>query len=458
MLDPQAITDFSATLRGRVVQPGDADYDASRRVYNAMIDRHPGLIAYCRDVADVMRCVDFARARSLRLSVRSGGHNAGGLGVCDEGLVIDLSAMKGIRVDAAANTVRVEGGCTWGDVDHATHAYGMATPSGIIGTTGVGGLTLGGGIGHLTRKCGLTVDNLIEADVVLADGRPVTASAKQHPDLYWGLRGGGGNFGVVTSFLFRLHPIDNVVAGPTFWPLERAAEVMRWYREFIVSAPEDLNGFFAFLTVPPVAPYPPALQGQKVCGVVWCYTGAPADADAVFAPVAAFGPPLMHGVQPMPFTALQAAFDALYPPGHQWYWRADFVNELSDGAIAEHARFGAALPTPQSTMHLYPIDGAAHRPKQSDTPFSYRDAQWASVIVGVSPEAQDAPKISAWAKGYWDAVHPHSAGGAYVNFMMEEGDERVRASYRGNHARLVEVKRQYDPENLFRVNQNIRPN
>ena len=458
MLDSQAITDFSATLRGRVVQPGDADYDASRRVYNAMIDRHPGLIAYCRDVADVMRCVDFARARSLRLSVRSGGHNAGGLGVCDEGLVIDLSAMKGIRVDAAANTVRVEGGCTWGDVDHATHAYGMATPSGIIGTTGVGGLTLGGGIGHLTRKCGLTVDNLIEADVVLADGRPVTASAEQHPDLYWGLRGGGGNFGVVTSFLFRLHPIDNVVAGPTFWPLERAAEVMRWYREFIVSAPEDLNGFFAFLTVPPVAPYPPALQGQKVCGVVWCYTGAPADADAVFAPVAAFGPPLMHGVQPMPFTALQAAFDALYPPGHQWYWRADFVNELSDGAIAEHARFGAALPTPQSTMHLYPIDGAAHRPGPSDTPFSYRDAQWASVIVGVSPEAQDAPKISAWAKGYWDAVHPHSAGGAYVNFMMEEGDERVRASYRGNHARLVEVKRQYDPENLFRVNQNIRPN
>jgi FAD/FMN-containing dehydrogenase len=458
MLDPQAITDFSATLRGRVVQPGDADYDASRRVYNAMIDRHPGLIAYCRDVADVMRCVDFARARSLRLSVRSGGHNAGGLGVCDEGLVIDLSAMKGIRVDAAANTVRVEGGCTWGDVDHATHAYGMATPSGIIGTTGVGGLTLGGGIGHLTRKCGLTVDNLIEADVVLADGRPVTASAEQHPDLYWGLRGGGGNFGVVTSFLFRLHPIDNVVAGPTFWPLERAAEVMRWYREFIVSAPEDLNGFFAFLTVPPVAPYPPALQGQKVCGVVWCYTGAPADADAVFAPVAAFGPPLMHGVQTMPFTALQGAFDALYPPGHQWYWRADFVNELSDGAIAEHARFGAALPTPQSTMHLYPIDGAAHRPGPSDTPFSYRDAQWASVIVGVSPEAQDAPKISAWAKGYWDAVHPHSAGGAYVNFMMEEGDERVRASYRGNHARLVEVKRQYDPENLFRVNQNIRPN
>ena len=458
MLDSHSITEFSATLRGRVVQPGDADYDGSRRVYNAMIDRHPRLIVYCRDVADVMRGVNFARQQSLRLSVRSGGHNAGGLGVCDDGLVLDLSPMKGIRVDAAARTVRVEGGCTWGDVDHATHAFGMATPSGIIGTTGVGGLTLGGGLGHLTRKCGLAVDNLLEADVVLADGRLVTASAQKEPDLYWGLRGGGGNFGVVTSFLFRLHPVDTVVAGPTFWPLERAAEVMRWYREFIVKAPEDLNGFFAFLTVPPVDPYPAALQGQKVCGVVWCWTGAEADADAVFKPVREFGPPLMHGVQPMPFTALQSAFDALYPPGHQWYWRADFVNELPDVAIAEHVRFGAALPTPQSTMHLYPIDGAAHRAKASDTPFAYRDAQWAEVIVGVSPEAKDAPAISAWAKSYWDAVHPHSAGGAYVNFMMEEGDERVRASYRGNYDRLVQVKRKYDPDNLFRVNQNIRPN
>ena len=457
MLNAQAITEFSASLRGRVVQPGDADYDASRRVYNAMIDRHPGLIVYCRDVADVMHGVNFAREQSMPLAVRSGGHNAGGLGVCDEGVVLDLTAMNGVRVDVAARTVRVEGGCTWGDVDHATHAFGMATPCGIIGTTGVGGLTLGGGLGHLTRKCGLTVDNLLEADVVLADGRLVTASAEKEPDLFWGLRGGGGNFGVVTSFLFRLHPVDQVVAGPTFWPLERSAEVMRWYREFIVAAPEDLNGFFAFLTVPPVDPYPAALQGQKVCGVVWCWTGAVADADAAFKPVREFGPPLMHGVQPMPFTALQSAFDALYPPGHQWYWRADFVNELSDAAIAEHARFGAELPTPQSTMHLYPIDGAAHRAKPADTPFSYRDANWAEVMVGVSPDAKDAPKISAWTKGYWDALHPYSAGGAYVNMMMEEGDERIRASYRGNYDRLVQVKRKYDPDNLFRVNQNIRP-
>jgi FAD/FMN-containing dehydrogenase len=301
------------------------------------------------------------------------------------------------------------------------------------------------------------VDNLLEADVVLADGRLIRASAHEHPELFWALRGGGGNFGVVTSFLFRLHPVAMVVAGPTFWPLESAGEVMRWYRDFIVSAPEDLNGFFAFLKVPPVDPFPPALHGQSVCGVVWCYTGAEAEADAVFAPVRAFGPPLLHGVHPMPFPALQCAFDALYPPGHQWYWRADFVNELSDGAIAEHERFAALLPSAQSTMHLYPIDGAAHRMQAADTPFAYRDASWAQVIVGVSPDAQDAPAITAWTKSYWDALHPHSAGGAYVNMMMDEGEERIRASYRDNYPRLVQIKRQYDPDNLFRVNQNIRP-
>ncbi|MDQ6626989.1 MAG: FAD-binding oxidoreductase [Pseudomonadota bacterium] len=458
MLSQDTITPFSASLRGRVVQPGDGDYDASRQVYNAMIDRHPRLIVYCRDVADVMRSVDFAREQSLLLAVRGGGHNGGGLGICDEGLVIDLSGLKGIRVDAEARTVRVEGGCTWADVDHATHAFGMATPSGIIGTTGVGGLTLGGGLGHLTRRCGLTVDNLLEADVVLASGKLVTANAKQHPELYWALRGGGGNFGVVTSFLFRLHAVSTVVAGPTFWPLERAADVLRWYRDFIVSAPEELGGWFAFLTVPPVAPYPPELQGKKVCGVVWCYSGDAAGADAVFKPVAEFGPPLMHGVQPMPYPMLQGAFDALYPPGDQWYWRADFVTELSDAAISEHQRFGPRLPTPQSTMHLYPIDGAAHRVKAGDTAFSYREANWASVFAGVSGNAADVPAISAWSKDYWNALHPHSSGGAYVNMMMDdEGEDRIRASYRDNYPRLAAAKKRYDPENLFRVNQNIRP-
>lgn len=457
MLNPELVQEFSSQLRGRVVHPGDADYDDSRKVYNAMIDRMPGLIVYCRDVADVMCCVDFARAQQLLLAVRGGGHNGGGLGVCDEGLVIDLSNMHGVRVDAKQRTVRVEGGCLWRDVDHATHAFGMATPSGIIGSTGVGGLTLGGGLGHLTRKHGLSIDNLLEADVVLADGRLVTASATENTDLFWALRGGGGNFGVVTSFLFRLHPVDSVFAGPTFWKHEQMAEVMRWYRDFIVKAPEDLNGFFATMKVPAGPPFPEHLHGQLVCAVMWCYTGDPDKADAVFAPVIDFASPLMHGVQEMPFTALQSAFDGLYPPGEQWYWRADFVNKLSDEAIAEHQRFAAALPTPKSTMHLYPIDGAAHRVGNSDTPFAYRDAQWAEVIVGVSPDANDRESILTWTKDYWAAVHPYSAGGAYVNMMMDEGDQRVRASYRDNYTRLAQIKRTYDPGNLFRVNQNIVP-
>jgi FAD/FMN-containing dehydrogenase len=458
MLNKDKIPAFSASLRGHIVQPGDADYDTSRKVYNAMIDRHPRLIVYCHDVADVMQCVNFAREQSLILAVRGGGHNGGGLGTCDEGLVIDLSGLKGIRVDVNAKTVRVDGGCTWGDVDHATHAFGMATPSGIISTTGVGGLTLGGGLGHLTRKCGLAVDNLLEADVVLADGTLVTANAEQHPELYWALRGGGGNFGVVSSFLFRLHPIDTVVAGPTFWSLEQAGKVMRWYRDFIRSAPEDLNGFFAYLTVPPVDPYPKELQGNKVCGVVWCYTGPVDQADAVFKPVADFGPPLMHGVQSMPYPALQGAFDALYPKGDQWYWRADFVTELSDAAIAEHEKFGPQMPTPQSTMHLYPIDGAAHRAQSGDTAFSYREANWGSVFAGVGGSPADVPAISAWSKNYWNALHPHSSGGAYINMMMDdEGEDRIRASYRDNYPRLAAAKKRYDPANLFRVNQNIRP-
>jgi FAD/FMN-containing dehydrogenase len=294
-------------------------------------------------------------------------------------------------------------------------------------------------------------------ELVTADGEVVTASVESHPDLFWALRGGGGNFGVVTSFLFRLHPISTVVAGPTFWPLEAAGEVMRWYRDFIPNAPQELNGFFAFVTVPPAAPFPAELHGRKVCGVVWCYTGDPERVDAVFKPIREFGAPLLHGVQPMPFPALQGAFDALYPKGHQWYWRADFVNELPDAAIAQHERFAEKLPTMQSTMHLYPIDGAAHRIGPADTPFAYREAKWAQVIVGVSPDPQDRANITAWTKDYWDALHPYSAGGAYVNMMMDEGEERIRASYRDNYARLVQVKRQYDPDNLFRVNQNIRP-
>lgn len=454
---PEAIDAFAAVLRGSLVRPAADDYDEARKLYNAMIDKRPALIARCQDAADVMAAVAFARDAGLPLAVRGGGHNGGGLGSVDDGLVIDLSAMNGVRIDADARTARVEGGATWGKVDHAAHAFGMAVPSGIISTTGVGGLTLGGGLGHLTRRHGLTIDNLIEADVVLADGRMVTANAHEHQDLFWAIRGGGGNFGVVTSFLFRLHPVETIVGGPTLWSLDEAADVLRWYRDFIRAAPRDLNGFFAFLTVPPVAPFPEHLHMRKVCGVVWCYTGPPERAEEIFAPVAAFGQPLLHGVHAMPFPQLQAAFDGLYPSGHQWYWRADFFQELSDAAIDAHVAHGSATPTMQSSMHLYPIDGAAHDVSGDATPWSYREANWAQVIVGVDPDPANAEMLADWAKAYAEALHPHSAGGAYVNMMMDEGQERVRASYRDNYPRLARIKARYDPENLFRVNQNIRP-
>ena len=311
MLNEQTIQSFKMGFRGAVVQRGDVDYDAARKVYNAMIDRRPALVAYSRDVADVIATVGLAREQGVLLAVRGGGHNGAGLGVCDDGIVLDLSRMGGIRVNPAERTVRVEGGATWGDVDHATHAFGLATPSGVISTTGVGGLTLGGGIGHLARSFGLSVDNLLEADVVLSDGRLVTASPKENSDLFWAIRGGGGNFGVVVSFLFRLHAVKNIVGGPTLWPVDDAQKVLAWYREFMLTAPDQLNGFFAFLTVPPGPPFPESLHLKKMCGVVWCYTGPENEAEAVFKPIREFGPPALFGVQPMPFPMLQAAFDGL---------------------------------------------------------------------------------------------------------------------------------------------------
>jgi FAD/FMN-containing dehydrogenase len=452
------VTDeFRAAFRGDLIEPGDSGYDEARAVYNGMIDRRPRLIARCVDTADVIAAVNLARETGTLLAVRGGGHNAGGLGVWDDALVVDLSAMRGVHVDAAQGTVRVEGGATWGDVDHAAHPFGLTVPSGFISTTGVGGLTLGGGIGYLTRQAGFTIDNLLSADVVLADGSVVTASAEEHPDLFWALRGGGGNFGVVTSFEFRGVPVSTVIAGPTLFELERAPEILRFWDRFIAEAPRELNGWFAFLTVPPAEPFPPELQLKKMCGIVWCYNGPAERAAELLAPVRELQPAL-DGVGPVPFPAMQSAFDALYPTGLQWYWRADFVNELSDEAIAVHAEYAAALPTMHSTMHLYPIDGAAHDVPAGDTALTYRKARYGQVIVGVDPDPANNDAMTAWTKSYHDALHPHSAGGAYVNMMMhDEGPERVRASYGDNYDRLVEIKRQYDPQNLFRVNQNIAP-
>ncbi|HEX4638788.1 MAG TPA: FAD-binding oxidoreductase [Chthoniobacterales bacterium] len=456
-LNEAALTQLQAGLRGRLIKRGDPDYDETRKVYNAMIDKKPSLIAKCADVADVIACVNFARDNNALLAIRGGGHNAGGLGIADDALVIDLAGIKYTRVDPTAQTVTVGGGCTWGDVDHATHAFGLAVPSGIISTTGVGGLTLGGGIGHLTRKCGLTIDNLLSADVVLANGKFVRASADENSDLFWALRGGGGNFGVVTAFTFKAHKIDIVYAGPMLYELSDAGDVMKWYRDFIIKAPEDLNGWFAFLTVPPGPPFPENLHLKKMCGIIWCCTAPQAQAEEMFKPIRAFKKPALDFVGPIPEPALQSMFDPIYPPGLQWYWRADFVNELSDKAIAEHVRFANALPTMHSTMHLYPINGAAARVGKNETAWSYRDANWAQVMVGVDPDPANKEKITKWTKDYFDALHPYSAGGAYVNFMMDEGEDRVKATYGDNYQRLAEIKAKYDPTNLFRVNQNIKP-
>ena len=402
------------------------------------------------------RSIAFARDHDLLLAVRGGGHNGAGLGTCDDGVVIDLSPMKDIEVDPEARTVRVGGGCTWGEVDRATNEHGLATPSGIISTTGVGGLTLGGGLGNLTRTCGLTIDNLLAAEVVLASGEHVRASSDENPDLYWALRGGGGNFGVVTSFLFRLHDVGTVIAGPTFWPVESAVEVLTAYREWLPSAPREMNAFFAFNTIPPAPPFPEELHMRKICGVVSCYVGSEEDAAKALAPLLeALPDPLLPGTGPMPHPDLQGAFDDVYPPGDQWYWRADFVKEIPDEAVEIHARFGAEMPTWKSGMHLYPIDGAAHDLESSDTAWSYRDARWGSVIVGVDPDPANADMLRQWCVDYFEALHPYSAGGAYVNMMMDEGQDRVRASYRDNYGRLAQIKATYDPDNLFRVNQNI---
>jgi FAD binding domain/Berberine and berberine like len=455
-----AYEDLAAAVRGSLIMPGDPEYDQARAVYNAMIDKRPAAIARCRDVADVITCVRFAREHGAEIAVRGGGHSVAGFGVWDDALVIDLSLLRSTTVSPQNHTVRADAGCTLADVDHATAAFGMAVPFGILGSTGVAGLTLGGGVGYLSRRFGLTVDNLIAADVVLADGTFVTASESSRTDLFWALRGGGGNFGVVTSFTFRCHDIGEhgtIIGGPVLYDLADTAEVMRWYRELLPSLPEELSGFFALLSIPPAPPFPEELWGRKVCGIVWCYTGPHDRADEVLEPVRTFGSPLIVGLQPMPFSVLQRAFDELNPAGLQQYWRADFFNEISDTAIDVHVEYGKQLPTGLSAMHLHPIDGAASRVPGDATAFAYRDGGWAGVIIGIDPDPANAGLISRWARDYGQALHPTSAGGGYVNFLMNEGPDRIEAAYRGNYGRLTQIKHRYDPDNTFHINQNIQP-
>jgi hypothetical protein len=457
MLDVANIDAFAQNLHGSVVRPNDSDYDEVRALFNAMIDKRPALIARCADRDDVVAAVNFGREQGLDIAIRGGGHNGPGLGSVDNGLVIDLSGLKTITVDPDSQTATIGGGCLLGDVDAATHEHGLAAPVGILSTTGAGGLILGGGMGYLSRKAGLSIDNLLGAEVVLADGSVVNANENENDDLYWAIRGGGGNFGVVTQMTLQLHPISTIVGGPTFWLIDKSADVLGWYREFIVNAPEDVYGFFAFATVPPAPMFPEELHMQKVAGIVWCLTLPEEEAADALAEARSQPGLILDGVQPMPLPALNSAFDDLYPPGDQWYWRADFVESIPDEAVEKHAEFGAKMPTWKCTMHLYPIDGAAHRLGPTDTAWGYRNANWGSVFAGVDPDSANVDAISTWSKEYHEALHPFSAGGAYVNMMMEEGQDRVEAAYGENYARLAKIKAKYDPDNLFHVNQNIKP-
>lgn len=444
-------------LKGPVITHDDAAYDEERKLYNGMIDKYPLAIVKCQNTADVIYAVNFGNDNNLLTAIRSGGHNGAGLGSCDDGLLIDLGSMKGIHIDPIENTARVEAGCLWRDVDHATHAFGMAVPSGIFSTTGVGGLTLGGGLGYLTRKYGLTIDNLLEANMVLADGSYITVNKDQHPDLFWAIRGGGGNFGVITSFLFQMQPVKEVYGGPIFWDIDKAADAMRFFRDFLAVADDDMYGFFTLMIIPSSDPFPEELWNRNVCAIVWNYTGEKEKAEEAFTPIREFAEPLLDLAGPIPFVNMQSMFDAIYPHGLNWYWKADYVNELSEEAIQENIKFGTSIPTPLSQTHIYPIDGAAGRIPKDATAWNYRDARFAQVMVAVDPDINKMNDAKEWCRSYWEALHPYSAGGAYSNFMMEEGENRVKKAYGNNYNRLVQVKSKYDPDNFFKVNQNIQP-
>jgi FAD/FMN-containing dehydrogenase len=451
------LEELRAHVNGQTIVPGDAAYEDARKVYNGMIDRRPAVIVRCTDAADVMATVQFASEQGKDLSIRGGSHSVPGFGTNDGGVVIDLAPMNGVRVDPQARTVRAEGGVTWGGFNHATYAFGMATTGGIIASTGIAGLTLGGGIGYLTRAFGLSCDNLISADVVTADGRFLVASKKQNEDLFWALQGGGGNFGVVTSFEYQLHPVKDIVAGLFFFPLDRSRDVLEFYRDYIQKAPEELGMFPAFQIAPPLPFIPPADHGKTFCILVCCWAGRPEDAEKIFAPIRKVGPIAAEMVSPMPYPTLNALFDPLLPAGLQHYWKAAFATDLTDGAIKAHLEYGPKVPVVNSTMHIYPINGAASRVASDATAFAYRDAKFATVIAGMWPDPADNEKNTKWVKDYYKALQPHSASGGYVNFMAGDDQERVRDNYKGNYDRLVAIKKKYDPGNLFHMNQNIKP-
>jgi FAD/FMN-containing dehydrogenase len=451
------LDELRSQVRGDVIATDDEAYEEARHVYNAMIDRRPAMIVRAANVGDVMAAVNLARESGLDLAVRGGGHSVPGFGTCDGGVVIDLSRMRGVRVDPASATARAEGGATWGDFNAATYPFGLATTGGIISTTGVAGLTLGGGIGYLARGFGLSCDNLVSADVVTADGRFLVASERENDDLFWALRGGGGNFGVVTSLEFQLHPVKDIYGGPMFFELSEVESVLRFFRQYIADAPEQLGAFPAFQIAPPLPFIPEERHGDTFIAMVACWAGPLEEGEEALKPFHDVAPVVAEHVGPMPYPALNSAFDGLVPPGLQHYWKANFVEQLTDEAIAAHAVHGPEVPAVNSTVHIYPINGAAHRVAPEATAFAYRNANFATVIAGMWPEASQNEANIAWVRNYYEATAPLSEAGGYINFMSGDDQDRIKANYKGNYDRLVDVKRRYDPGNLFHLNQNIKP-
>ncbi|MGI5404744.1 FAD-binding oxidoreductase [Streptomyces sp. CA-135486] len=455
VLDDKLLARLQGAVRGEIVQPGDADYDEARKVYNAMHDRRPAIIVRAVDVGDIAATVDFAREQHLLLAVRGGSHSVPGYGTCDGGVVLDLGRMRGIRVDPQASTARAEGGCTWADFNHATHAFGLATTGGVVSSTGIGGLTTGGGMGYLARRCGLACDNLISADLVTADGSFLTCTKEHNADLLWAVRGGGGNFGVVASFEYRLHPVADILGGPTFYPLD--GDVMRRYRQLIADSDEKLGALLVVALGPPVPFLPEHWHGRPLCAVVTCWSGPEDEDDQIRARLADLGPVLGQYVDRMPYPVINTLFDELLPAGLFHYWKGTFSQGLPDGAIDAYVDYGATTPTIQSATVVFPIDGACHRVRPEETAFTYRDADFATALSPTLLTRADCEASVGWARAFSGALEPHSLEGGYVNFMDHDDQDRVRVNYRQNYDRLKAIKRRYDPGNLFRLNHNIAP-
>jgi FAD/FMN-containing dehydrogenase len=449
-LSESAVQELKSDFRGEIVLPRDASYDSARRLYNAMIDRRPALIARCGGVADVIRAVNFGRAQELLVAIRGGGHNVAGRAMCDGGLVIDLSMMKGIRVDPIDRTARAEAGVLWGELDRETQAFGLATTGGTVSTTGIAGLTLGGGLGFLGRKHGPSCDNLLSVDVVTADGQLLTASDTQNQDLFWGMRGGGANFGVATSFDFRVHPVGpTVLGGMLLHPLSKAPEVLRFYRDFIRDVPDELTAMPAFLTPP---------DDSAVVAMLVAYIGPVEKGQEVIRRLREFGPPVADDVRPRPYRELQSMLDAGFPAGFHNYWKSNFLKGLSDEALDTMVSHFSAVPSPLSAVVVEHLGGATSRVGRDETSFNLRDGQHNLVIVARWSDPAEADKNIRWARDLWEAMQPFSAGAVYVNYLGgDESDTRLRAAYGAAHSRLVALKNKYDPTNFFRLNHNIVP-